>query len=108
MNVNKYYSNQHNYSLNTTTCRWRKIGCDSMVQIEAGPNGQVWAVNSKGELHTRLGVSKSSPSGLSWQKIGNGNFLSITIGLNKVFAVAKNNTVYMGSIRPGLCITVQY
>ena len=76
-----------------------------MVQIEAGPNGQVWAVNSRAELYTRVGVSQSSPSGQSWQKIGSGKFTSATIGLNKVFAVGQDNTVYMGSIS-GLCITL--
>lgn len=74
-----------------------------MVQIEAGPDGQVWAVNSNGALFTRIGVSPSSPSGLSWQKIGNGNLKSATIGWNKVFAVGIDDTVYMGSIvRRGL------
>lgn len=78
-----------------------------MVQIEAGPNGQVWAVSSKGDLYIRIGVSPSTPSGLSWQKIGKENFKSVTVGLNRIFAVDVNDTVYMGYISSeGLCNTL--
>ena len=69
-----------------------------MVQIEAGPNGQVWAVSSRRDLLIRIGVSPSSPSGLSWQTIGKRIFKSVTVGLNKVFAVDINDNVYMGYI----------
>ena len=69
-----------------------------MIQIETGPNGQVWAVNSNGDFYVRLGIKSSSPSGLSWQKIGNKKFKSVTVGLNRIFAVDLNGVAYMGSI----------
>ena len=75
-----------------------------MVQIETGPNGQVWAVSSEGDLYIRIGVNSSSPSGLSWQKIGKEHFKSVAVGLNKVFVVDVNDTVYTGYISSeGLC-----
>ena len=75
-----------------------------MVQLDAGPNGQVWAVSEKGDIYIRIGVSSSSPSGLSWQKMGKQNFKSVAVGLNKVFTVDVNNTVHMGYISSeGLC-----
>lgn len=88
--------------------KWSKID-GSLTQIEAGPNGQVWGVNVNKELYTRIGVSRSSPSGFKWKKIGSRSFISVTIGLNKLYAIDVGYTVYMGSIvrqtSPGLCFT---
>jgi hypothetical protein len=86
--------------------KWTKID-GSLTQIEAGPNGHVWGVNVNNELYTRIGVSQTSPSGSKWETIGSRSFVSVTIGLDKLYAVDVGNTVYMGSIArqtsPGLC-----
>ena len=77
--------------------KWTKID-GSLTQIEAGPNGQVWGVNVNKELYTRTGVSRFSPSGSKWQKVGSRSFVFVTIGLDKLYAVDVGYTVYMGSI----------
>ena len=79
------------------TTQWTKID-GSLTQIEAGPKGEVWAVNGNKELYTRIGVSQSSPSGFKWKKVGTRSFSSVTIGLDKLYAVDVGYTVYMGSI----------
>lgn len=85
--------------------QWNKID-GGLVQVEAGPNDQVWGVSGNKELYTRIGVSQSSPSGFSWKKIGSRSFLSVTIGLSKLYAIDVGYSVYVGSIvrqtSPGL------
>ena len=92
-------------TLNGANTKWAQISGD-LVQIEAGPNGQVWGVNSNNMLYTRIGVSKSSPSGLEWKKIGTRSFVSVTVGLDKLYAIDVGYTVFIGTIirqtSPGL------
>ena len=79
------------------TTQWTKID-GSLTQIEAGPKGEVWGVNANKELYTRIGVSQTSPSGLTWKKVGTKSYASVTIGMGKLYTIDVAYTVYMGSL----------
>ena len=83
--------------MNGEDTNWSKID-GSLIQIEAGPNGPVWGVNVNNELYTRIGVSRSAPSGLKWQKIGSRSFVFVTVGMSRLYAVDVRNTVFMGTV----------
>ena len=92
--------------LNGASPKWTKID-GSLTEIEAGPKGEVWGVNANKELYTRIGVRQNSPSGFIWKKVGGKLFASVTVGLDKLYAVDAGYTVYMGSLvrktSEGLC-----
>lgn len=98
--VNKYNKVYFASEMKGWSTKWMKIGCDRMVQIEAGAKGRVWALNADSELYTRLGVNKTFSSGFSWKKIGSEKFISATIGQSNVYAVDVQKKVYAGSIVP--------
>ena len=83
--------------VNGASTKWTKID-GSLTQIEAGPKGEVWGVNVNQELYTRIGVSQSSPSGFKWKKIGTRSFSSVTVGVDKLYAIDVGYTVYTGSV----------
>ena len=83
--------------VNGASTKWTKID-GSLTQIEAGPKGEVWGVNVNKELYTRIGVSQSLPSGVIWKKVGSKSYASVTIGLDKLYAVDVGYTVFMGLI----------
>uniref|UniRef100_A0A7N6AVC0 Tectonin beta-propeller repeat-containing protein 1 n=1 Tax=Anabas testudineus TaxID=64144 RepID=A0A7N6AVC0_ANATE len=63
----------------------------------------VWALNDKGDVLCRLGVSPENPAGSSWLHVGTDQpFKSISIGgANQVWAIAKDGEVfYRGSVSP--------
>ena len=92
---NRVYFTSH---VDGWSTKWIKIGCDTMVQIDVGPNGQVWGVNDNKELFTRIGVSQSFPSGFVWKKIGTKNFIYVTFGWGKIYATDTANTTFVGTI----------
>ena len=96
--INKYNNVYFTSQINGWS-KWTKIGCDLMVKIEAGLNGQVWGLNPNNELFVRIGVDvQNFPSGLAWRKIESKKFVSVSIGVEKIFAVDTGNAVYVGSI----------
>lgn len=107
--VNKYNSVFFTSQVKGWSTKWIQIGCYHMVQIETGPNGQVWGLNAKNELFARIGVDQRFPSGFLWKKIEAKNLVSVTIGkMSKIYGVDAGNTVHIGSIvqekSPGLLV----
>ncbi len=70
-----------------------------MVQLEAGPDGKVWGVNSKNELYRRSGVSKAVPMGTSWMKVGGTPLKFVTVGRDQLYSIDLGNTVFSGTLR---------
>uniref|UniRef100_A0A3Q3GQ88 Tectonin beta-propeller repeat-containing protein 1 n=1 Tax=Labrus bergylta TaxID=56723 RepID=A0A3Q3GQ88_9LABR len=74
--------------------------CLAQSSMEQVP---VWALNDKGDVLCRLGVSPQNPAGSSWLHVGTDQpFKSISIGgANQVWAIAKDGAVfYRGSVSP--------
>ena len=70
-----------------------------MVQLEAGPDGKVWGVNSKNELYRRSGVSTTVPMGKSWMKVGGPPFKFVTVGKDQLYSIDLGNTVFSGTLK---------
>ena len=49
--------------------RWSKISNDSFTHIDSGPFGIVYAVNTKGDVFARWGITKENPEGVGWDKV---------------------------------------
>lgn len=92
------YFARYVYDDKIQTTNWQKIG-GSLRQIEAGPDGEVWGVNSNDELFTRIGVTQGLPSGFKWRRIAGRSFVSVTVGQNALYAVDVGNTVYSGTMQ---------
>uniref|UniRef100_A0A3B4YU29 Tectonin beta-propeller repeat-containing protein 1 n=1 Tax=Seriola lalandi dorsalis TaxID=1841481 RepID=A0A3B4YU29_SERLL len=74
--------------------------CLAQSRMEQVP---LWALNDKGDVLCRLGVSPQNPAGSSWLHVGTDQaFKSISIGgANQVWAIAKDGAVfYRGSVSP--------
>ncbi|XP_075880246.1 tectonin beta-propeller repeat-containing protein 1 [Nelusetta ayraudi] len=74
--------------------------CLAQSRMEQVP---VWALNDKGDVLCRLGVSAENPAGGSWLHVGTDQpFKSISIGgANQVWAIARDGEVfYRGSVSP--------
>uniref|UniRef100_A0A3B4TWI6 Tectonin beta-propeller repeat-containing protein 1 n=1 Tax=Seriola dumerili TaxID=41447 RepID=A0A3B4TWI6_SERDU len=72
--------------------------CLAQSRMEQVP---LWALNDKGDVLCRLGVSPQNPAGSSWLHVGTDQaFKSISIGgANQVWAIAKDGAVfYRGSV----------
>ena len=70
-----------------------------MVQLEAGPDGKVWGVNSKNELYRRSGVSAAVPMGTSWMKIGGMSLKFVTVGKDQLYSIDLTNMVFSGVLK---------
>ncbi len=70
-----------------------------MVQLEAGPDGKVWGVNSKNELYRRSGVSKTVPMGTSWMKVSGLPLKFITVGKDQLYGIDPKNNVFSGTLK---------
>ena len=70
-----------------------------MVQLEAGPDGKVWGVNSKNELYRRSGVSAAVPMGTSWMKIGGMSLKFVTVGKDQLYSIDIANMVFSGTLK---------
>ena len=70
-----------------------------MVQLEAGPDGKVWGVNSKNELYRRSGVSVAVPMGTSWMKIGGVPLKFVTVGKDQLYSIDLGNAVFSGTLQ---------
>ena len=77
---------------------WKAVD-GSLVQLEAGPDGKVWGVNSNNELYRRSGVSRTVPMGTSWMKIGGLSLKFITVGKDQLYGVDLGNVVYIGTLQ---------
>ncbi|XP_038125125.1 tectonin beta-propeller repeat-containing protein 1 isoform X1 [Cyprinodon tularosa] len=74
--------------------------CLAQSKMEHVP---VWALNDKGDVLCRLGVSPQNPAGSSWLHVGTDQpFKSISIGgANQVWAITRDGAVfYRGSVSP--------
>ena len=57
---------------------WAQVG-GALIQISIGESG-VWGVYSNGNIHNRVGITASNPSGTSWPRDISGQLLQITSG----------------------------
>ena len=78
--------------------KWKAVD-GSLVQLEAGPDGKVWGVNSKNELYRRSGVSASVPMGTSWMKVGGQPLKFVTVGKDQLYSIDLGNTVFSGTLK---------
>ena len=77
---------------------WKAID-STLIQLEAGPNGEVWGVNTKNELYRRSGVSTTVPMGTSWMKVGGQPLKFVTVGKDQLYSIDLGNTVFSGTLK---------
>jgi hypothetical protein len=77
---------------------WKAID-STLIQLEAGPDGEVWGVNSKNELYRRSGVSTTVPMGTSWMKVGGQPLKFVTVGKDQLYSIDLSNVVFSGTLR---------
>jgi hypothetical protein len=63
------------------------------TQLEAGSGGQVWGITPTGGIQSRIGISNSNPTGLSWKDEKPSGYSHITIGKSGVFAITVTGNV---------------
>lgn len=64
-----------------------------LMQIDSGPTGIVYGVNSGHNIYCRKGISASNPKGTSWKWIP-GALNYISCGKFGCWGVNKNNYIY--------------
>ena len=72
---------------------WSRVSAVQLVQLEAGPDGEVWGLTPTGGLQRRLGVTAASPSGISWKDEKPSGYQHITVGKSGVFAITVKGIV---------------
>jgi hypothetical protein len=77
---------------NCASSTWLKVS-GSLKQIEVGAAGDVYGINSKGQLLRRTGISNSNPTGDGWQMMQQ-NGSHITTGLNGQYLLASNGQIH--------------
>jgi hypothetical protein len=71
---------------------WLRV-MGTFTQLEAGPGGQVWGLTPAGSIQSRVGVSASNPTGLSWREEKPSGYSHITIGKTGVFAITLKGDI---------------
>lgn len=82
----------------TTSGPWHEIGNTKLLDVsllydENTDSFKVWAIASNGDALYRRGVTKSNPSGTSWEHIVANNQPLVSISLSKatgVWAIGRN------------------
>ena len=73
---------------------WVNTG-GSFVQLDAGTRGEVYAVDNKGQLYTREGISAGNLKGHKWSKFGNEQLLHVSIGEKFVWGIHNTSMIYI-------------
>ena len=80
--------------------RWVHVG-GRLKQIEAGPGGAVWGVNTANHIYFRAGVSRGRPIGRYWVRIG-GSLKHVSVGCVGVYGINKRGQIWRYAGRRGV------
>jgi len=65
-----------------------------LSQISIGFDGQVWGVNSNGEIFLRTGITDTNPNGINWRGIE--SYLSwVSRGGSVTWGINSTNQVFI-------------
>ena len=67
------------------------------MQLEAGHQGRVYAVDPDNVLYYRTGICANHPTGSAWKQVKGLLVTHVTVGHNILFVIAKNGTVFMST-----------
>lgn len=78
--------------------KWKRIP-GKLVQIESGPDGAVFGINADGMVFTRDGVTRRTPVGGSWKRVGRTPLAGISVGLGILYGVDTRGRPVSGYAR---------
>ena len=59
-----------------------------LSSIRSGYSGQVWGVNTKGEIWEREGITKANPAGKAWKKVP-GELAMVSVWETQAWGIKK-------------------